>query len=82
MPTKPTRASESERDRVCGGGGHLMMCIRKKIIIHHRCGHKVTELLLAAPCEDDDCRAIRAEEVVSNQYPCVVHNCPYYGRFG
>lgn len=58
------------------------MCIRRKIIIHHKCAHKVTELLQSEPCHDDDCTAIRAAEVVSNKYPCVVRGCPYYGRFG
>lgn len=57
------------------------MCTRKKIIIHHRCGHKVTELLQHESCANESCKVVRVEEVASNQYPCVNHTCPYYGRF-
>jgi hypothetical protein len=57
------------------------MCTRRKVIIHHRCGHRIIKILVAEPCGDDDCRKIREEEVASNQYPCVIHVCPHYGRF-
>lgn len=57
------------------------MCTHKKVIIHHRCGHRVTELLQHESCAVENCKAVRVEEVASNQYPCVFPACPYYGRF-
>lgn len=57
------------------------MCTRRKVIIHHRCGHRILKILVSEPCGDDDCRKVREEEVASNQYPCVIHVCPHYGRF-
>ncbi|KAK4177780.1 hypothetical protein QBC36DRAFT_184178 [Triangularia setosa] len=55
------------------------MCILK-IIIHHRCGHRVTSLL--ENCENVECRGVKGnKEVVSDKYPCAVGGCPYWGRF-
>jgi hypothetical protein len=54
------------------------MCVRK-IFIHHRCGHKITEL--AEACGEDGCRAVHAASVVTNKYPCVCPGCVYYGQF-
>ncbi|KAK3937207.1 hypothetical protein QBC46DRAFT_268003 [Diplogelasinospora grovesii] len=54
------------------------MCSRK-IFIHHRCGHKITELREA--CGDVECRTTQDVSVISNKYCCVVASCCYYGHF-
>ncbi len=53
------------------------MCVRK-IFIHHRCGHPITELKEA--CGEAGC-APRDVTVVTNKYPCVCPGCLYYGQF-
>jgi len=54
------------------------MCYRK-LFIHHRCGHKITEL--TEPCGDVECRTVYDQPVISNKYTCVVMACSYYGHF-
>jgi hypothetical protein len=54
------------------------MCVRK-IFIHHRCGHRITELL--QPCGNVECKKTRKEEVVTNKYACINMQCGYYGHF-
>ena len=54
------------------------MCYRK-IFIHHRCGHKITELL--EQCGNVECRTITEQPVITNKYTCIVMSCAYYGHF-
>ena len=54
------------------------MCYRK-IFIHHRCGHKITEL--TESCGDVECRVVFDVPVISNKYTCVIMSCCYYGQF-
>ncbi|KAK3319727.1 hypothetical protein B0T19DRAFT_445530 [Cercophora scortea] len=41
------------------------MCSRK-VFIHHRCGHRITEL--TEFCGNVECRFVMDEQVVSNKY--------------
>lgn len=54
------------------------MCSRK-LFIHHRCGHKITEL--TEPCGNVECRAVREKPIISNKYTCIIMSCMYYGHF-
>jgi len=54
------------------------MCFRK-IFIHHRCGHKITEL--TEHCGNVECKVVSDRPVVTNKYTCIVQSCMYYGHF-
>jgi hypothetical protein len=54
------------------------MCSRK-IFIHHRCGHRITEL--TEQCENVECHKVSDVPVISNKYTCVMMGCIYYGHF-
>jgi len=54
------------------------MCVRK-IFIHHRCGHRITELLQI--CSNVECKRTKKEEVITNKYACINMQCGYYGQF-
>lgn len=54
------------------------MCYRK-LFIHHRCGHKITELVEA--CGNVECRTVYDTTIISNKYTCVIMSCIYYGHF-
>lgn len=54
------------------------MCLRK-IFIHHRCGHKITELM--EPCDGIGCAGVAQRPIITNQYTCVVRACMWYGQF-
>lgn len=54
------------------------MCVRK-IYIHHRCGHKITELL--DRCGNVECKKVKDKPVVTNKYTCVQIHCEFYGQF-
>ncbi|KAK3376895.1 hypothetical protein B0T24DRAFT_677754 [Lasiosphaeria ovina] len=43
------------------------MC-QRKIFIHHRCGHKITELV--EQCGSVECRTVTDVGVITNKYPC------------
>ncbi|KAK3346590.1 hypothetical protein B0T25DRAFT_571719 [Lasiosphaeria hispida] len=58
--------------------GHANMCYRK-LFIHHRCGHKITEL--TETCGDVECRTVLDTPVISNKYTCIIMSCMYYGHF-
>lgn len=56
-----------------------LMCLRK-VFIHHRCGHKITELL--EPCDGiDGCPGVVNKPVITNQYTCIIRSCIWYGQF-
>ncbi|KAF3810441.1 hypothetical protein GCG54_00013679 [Colletotrichum gloeosporioides] len=55
------------------------MCLRK-VFIHHRCGHKITELL--EPCDGiDGCPGVVTKPVITNHYTCIIRSCVWYGQF-
>lgn len=54
------------------------MCYRK-LFIHHRCGHKITEV--TEPCGNVECRTVFDTPIISNKYTCVIMACSYYGHF-
>ncbi|KAK0712857.1 hypothetical protein B0T26DRAFT_753037 [Lasiosphaeria miniovina] len=45
------------------------MC-QRKIFIHHRCSHKITELV--EQCGSVECRTVTDVGVITNKYPCAV----------
>ncbi|GKT41400.1 uncharacterized protein ColSpa_01581 [Colletotrichum spaethianum] len=48
------------------------MC-QRKVFIHHRCGHKITELV--EQCDNFECSGITQNPVISNRYTCIVRSC-------
>ncbi|KAG7040208.1 hypothetical protein JMJ77_0010488 [Colletotrichum scovillei] len=51
------------------------MC-QRKVFIHHRCGHKITELI--EQCETFECPGITHKPVISNRYTCIVRTLPTF----
>ncbi len=54
------------------------MCTRK-VFIHHRCGHRITELL--EECDNVECKTVYDLAVVTNKYTCITASCVFYGHF-
>lgn len=55
-----------------------LMC-RHKIFIHHKCGHRITELTIT--CRNADCTSVIQDNVTTNKYGCILPGCAYYGQF-
>ena len=73
MSEKEREKNDKER-----GAGKRKMCYRK-VFIHHRCGHRITQLVEG--CGNVECRAVSDRPVITNKYTCVVPGCLFYGRF-
>ncbi|KAK1515548.1 hypothetical protein CPAR01_16669 [Colletotrichum paranaense] len=90
-PQPPAQPCPSSTSRLCATAVSLhrraqfptterkaWMC-QRKVFIHHRCGHKITELL--EQCETFECPGIMQKPVISNRYTCIVRTCLWYGQF-